>query len=338
MKIGNVIWDGKAALAPMAGVADRAFREICVSFGASYVVSEMVSAKGMHYSDQKSAELMTLSAAQRPAGIQIFGDDPEIMAEAAQKALQYQPDVIDINMGCPAPKVNSSGGGASLMKNPKLCGQIVKAVSSAVPLPVTVKIRMGWDEHSINGVEVARICEACGAAAVTVHGRTRKQMYSGNADWSYIARVKQAVSIPVIGNGDITKPMDAARMLEETGCDGVMVGRGAYGNPWIFSQIRALLEEERILPPPSVAERMRVMCRHLSLLCEYVGEKHGMLEARKHAAWYVHGLRGAAAFRKEAGTLTSLAELEQFAARVVAASEIEQNYPPALPDSDGIFQ
>ena len=328
MQIGTVKWNGRVALAPMAGVADRAFREICVSFGASYTVSEMVSAKGMYYSDRKSAELMTLSAQQRPAGIQIFGDDPAIMAEAARKALVYQPDVIDINMGCPAPKVNSSGGGASLLKTPALCGEIVRAVTAAVEIPVTVKIRKGWDDTSINGIEVAKICEEAGASAITIHGRTRQQMYSGNADWDYIAEVKRAVSIPVIGNGDIFQPQDAARMLEHTACDAVMIGRGAYGNPWIFARTRALLEDERIIPEPSVAERMRVMCKHLELLCQYDGERIGIREARKHAAWYVHGIRGAASFRREAGELSSVEELHRFAARVVETADQAKEEQP----------
>lgn len=322
MQIGNVKWNGQVALAPMAGVADRAFREICVSFGASYTVSEMVSSKGMHYSDRKSASLMRLSDEQRPAGIQIFGDDPSIMAEAARKAMEFQPDIIDINMGCPAPKVNSSGGGASLLKNPKLCGEIVRAVVGAVEIPVTVKIRKGWDDSSINGLEVAKICEDAGASAITVHGRTRQQMYSGNADWEYIAQIKRALSIPVIGNGDVFKPEDAARLLEETGCDAVMIGRGAYGNPWLFARCRALIEDERIIPEPDIAERMRVMCKHLERLCEYHGEANGMREARKHAAWYVHGIRGAASFRRAAGELSSLDDLHRFAAHVLeTASE-----------------
>lgn len=321
MKIGNVELKGRVALAPMAGVADKAFREICVDFGAGYVVSEMVSSKGLQHHDRKSAELMELSPAERPAGIQLFGDEPHTMAEAAKRALEFGPDIIDINMGCPAPKVNSSGGGASLMKDPVLCGRIVEAVTAAVSVPVTVKIRKGWDDGHINGIEVAKICEAAGAAAITIHGRTRAQMYAPSADWNYIARVKQAVRVPVIGNGDIVTPGDAARMLEETGCDMVMIGRGACGNPWIFSRTRAWLEEERIVPEPSAAERMRIMCKHIQRLCADHGENRGMREARKHAAWYVRGLRGASGFRRDAGTLSTLEELYRFAAQVIAANE-----------------
>lgn len=321
MKIGNVEISGRVALAPMAGVADRAFREICTEFGAAYVVSEMVSSKGLQFHDRKSAELMELSESERPAGIQLFGDDPETMAEAARRAMAYRPDILDINMGCPAPKVNSSGGGASLMKDPVLCGRIVRAVSRAVPVPVTVKIRKGWDAQSVNGVEVAKICEANGAAAVTIHGRTRAQMYAPSADWNYIAQVKQAVRIPVIGNGDIAHPADAARMLEQTGCDLVMIGRGACGNPWIFARANAWLTEERATPEPTAAERMRVMCRHIDRLCRYHGEARGMREARKHAAWYVRGMRGAAEFRRAAGELNTLEDLYHFAARVITAGE-----------------
>ena len=323
MKIGNVTIEGHVALAPMAGVADRAFREICVGFGAAYVVSEMVSSKGLQFHDAHSAELMELSDDERPAGIQLFGDDPQVMAEAARRAMAYRPDIIDINMGCPAPKVNSSGGGASLMKDPALCGRIVNAVAHAVDIPVTVKIRKGWDAQSVNGIEVAKICEANGAAAITIHGRTRAQMYAPSADWDYIASVKQAVQIPVIGNGDVVHPADAARMIEHTGCDLVMIGRGACGNPWIFARANAWLNAECETPEPTVAERMRVMCKHLERLCAYRGEEHGMREARKHAAWYVRGIRGAAEYRRLAGTLSTLDDLHRFAAQVIAAGEAE---------------
>lgn len=321
MRIGNVELNGQVALAPMAGVADRAFREICVDFGASYVVSEMVSAKGLHHHSKKSAELMTLSERERPAAIQLFGDDPATMAEAAKFALSFGPNIIDINMGCPAPKVNSSGGGASLMKDPLLCGRITEAVAKAVDIPVTVKIRKGWDDQSINGVDVAKICESAGAAAITIHGRTRAQMYAPSADWNYIAQVKQAVKIPVIGNGDITSPLDAAKMLADTGCDMVMIGRAACGNPWLFSRVRSWLEDERLEPEPSAAEKMRVMCKHIAGLCEERGEQYGMREARKHMAWYVRGLKGAPGFRRETCEISTLSEMYAFAARVIAANE-----------------
>lgn len=318
MYIGKVEITGRAALAPMAGVADKAFRELCVSFGAAYVVSEMVSAKGLSYSDKKSAELMELSANEHPAAIQIFGDDPATLALAAQRAMEYQPEIIDINMGCPAPKINSNGCGSALMKKPDLCGRIVQAVKGAVDIPVTVKIRKGWDSKSINAVEVARICADAGADAITVHGRTREQMYAPSADWDIIRQVKETVGIPVIGNGDVVDAKSAAALLEQTGCDLVMVGRGALGNPWIFAEINAYVGSSVVLPPPGVAEKLRVLLKHIQLLCAYKGESHGMREARKHVGWYMKGLRGAAQFRREAGYLETFAQLVDLTRRIYA--------------------
>lgn len=321
MKIGNLQIDGFAVLAPMAGVADRAFRETCVRFGASYAVSEMVSSKGLQFNDKKTGELMALSGAERPAGIQLFGSEPAVMAQAAEKAMKYRPDIIDINMGCPAPKVSCSGSGSALMKNPGLCGEIVAAVKSAVPVPVTVKMRKGWDSGSVNAVEVAKICEAAGADAVTVHGRTREQMYAPSADWEIIRQVKQAVGIPVIGNGDVVSAQTAAQMLEQTGCDAVMVGRGALGNPWIFSQINAYLTDScRIVPPPDIHERILVMLQHIRLMCEYKGEHRAMNEARKHVGWYLKGMKNAASFRRRAGALESWGQLEELARDILLAN------------------
>ena len=316
MQIGNLKIEGYAALAPMAGVADRAFREICKDYGAAYVVSEMVSSKGLTMGDRKSKELMSLSDYERPAAVQIFGSTPEIMAQCAKAVEAVNPDFIDINMGCPAPKIAGNGGGASLMKSPELAEQIIGAVVSATALPVTVKMRTGWDEENINAVDLALRAEKAGAKAVTVHGRTRRQMYAPPVNTDIIAEVKKNLSVPVIGNGDITDGQSAALMLEKTNCDFLLVGRGALGRPWVFAQINAYLNNGTILPEPPVSERMRVMIRHIEKLCEYKGERVGIREARKHAAWYMKGIRGAADYRRQAGTLESLDQLKEIAYRV----------------------
>ncbi|MDD6729257.1 MAG: tRNA dihydrouridine synthase DusB [Eubacteriales bacterium] len=321
MKIGNVEFENNIFLAPMAGIADRAFRELCISYGAGYTVTEMVSSKGLTMGDKKSAQLLTLGETENPAGAQIFGDDPEIMAQAAVKCLEFHPAIIDINMGCPAPKVAMNGGGASLMKNPQLAGEIVKAVSSAVDIPVTVKIRKGWDDETVNAVEMAQIAEKNGAAAVAVHGRTRTQMYSGKVDYDIIAQVKQAVDIPVIGNGDIIDEQSAAIMVEKTNCDAVMIGRGALGNPWLFRRINAYFNECRVLPEVSVSEKMVVMLRHIRTLIDYKGEYTGMREARHHAGYYTKGLRGGASFRREMGQLEHYEQLEELAYRIAKENE-----------------
>lgn len=321
VKIGNIEIKKHAALAPMAGVADRAFRELCVSYGAAYVISEMVSSKGLTMQDKKSKELLFLSDEERPAGAQIFGDNPSIMAEAALKTLSFNPDFIDINMGCPAPKIAGNGGGSALLKNPPLISEIVDAVVKASPIPVTVKIRIGWDTDTVNAVEVAKRIEAAGASALTVHGRTRTQMYAPPVYFNEIANVKKAVNIPVIGNGDIVDGKSAKRMLDETGCDFLMVGRGALGKPWIFENINSYLENGTMPDEPDIAERMRVMIEHIELICRYKGERVGMREARKHAAWYIKGIRGAAAFRQEVGMLSDMAQLHELAERVIACGE-----------------
>lgn len=321
MKIGNLEIKGYACLAPMAGVADRAFRELCMSYGAAYVISEMVSSKGLTMQDKKSKELLFLSDAERPAGAQIFGDDPEIMANAALKAMEFSPDFIDINMGCPAPKIAGNGGGSALLKNPELIGKIVKKVVEVSPVPVTAKIRIGWDKNSINAVEIAKIIEAAGADAITVHGRTKDQMYAPPVSLDEIANVKKAVSIPVIGNGDIVDGKSAKLMLDMTGCDFLMVGRGALGNPWIFQCINAYLNREADFTEPTLEEKMDVMLRHIGTLCEYKGVRIGMREARKHAAWYIKGIRGAAAFRQEIGQLSTMDELKVLAERVITSQE-----------------
>lgn len=317
MNIKNVEFNSIAFLAPMAGMADMAFRELCADYGAGYTVTEMVSSKGLTMGDKKSAMLLTLGEREGKAGAQIFGDNPEIMAEAAVKCLEFKPDIIDINMGCPAPKVAMNGGGASLMKNPRLAGEIVKAVSQAVDIPVTAKIRKGWDDNSVNAVELAKILEENGAAAIAVHGRTRMQMYSGEVDYDIIRRVKEAVDIPVTGNGDITDVQSAAIMLEKTGCDAIMIGRGALGNPWIFQQINAYLNECRVIPEPSLTEKMTVMLAHIKKIIEYKGEYTGIREARHHAGYYTKGLRGGAKFRAEMGSLESFEQLEEITYRII---------------------
>lgn len=320
MKIGNLEITQKAALAPLAGVADRAFRELCRGYGAAYTVGEMASAKGISLGDKKSAQLLSITDTERPCGSQIFGNSPETMAIATQKALEFSPDFIDINMGCPAPKVASTGGGALLMKNPILAAEIVKAVVEASTVPVTVKMRSGWDDSSINAVELAKRCEDAGASAITVHGRTKIQMYAPPVNTDIIKEVKKAVSIPVIGNGDVVDGKSAAELMEKTGCDIVMLGRGALGRPWVFSQINAYLDNEVILPEPPVTEKMRVMLKHIEKLCEYKGERIGIREARKHAAWYTKGLHGAANYRSRIGLISSIEELQQ-----IALELIEQN-------------
>ena len=317
MYIGNVEIDGKVVLAPMAGVADTAFRTIAKDFGAAAVTSEMVSSKGICFGDKKSKELLKTTSYEHPISLQIFGDDPSYMARAAYACLEHSPDIIDINMGCPAPKISGNGSGSALMKSPNLCGEIVKAVVSAVNVPVTVKIRKGYDKNSVNAVEIAKICEDNGAAAICVHARTRDQMYSPPIDLNIIKAVKEAVNVPVIGNGDINSPSAASAMFEKTNCDLIMIGRAALGAPWIFSQINAFLNHERYLPDPEISKKMLVMFKHIKLACELKGEIIAMKEARKHVAWYVRGLIGAPGFRKEAGTLSTLNDLEQLVVKIL---------------------
>lgn len=321
MRIGNVEIIGKAALAPMAGVADRAFRKVCMDFGAACVIGEMVSAKGLTYGDRKSAELLELDEDIRPAAIQLFGDDPAILAEAAKRALEFNPDWIDINMGCPAPKIAGNHCGSALMREPELCRRLVQAVKETVPVPVTAKIRKGYAKDEVNAVDVALACEAGGADAITVHGRTRDQMYAPPVDWDIIRQVKNAVNVPVIGNGDVVDAKSAAALYEQTDCDLIMVGRGALGKPWIFQQIEAYLNHEAVLPDPGMAQRMAVLMRQVQLTTEYKGERVALLEARKHAAWYLSGMRGAAALRRQAGTLTSMEDLARLCAEVIRLDE-----------------
>lgn len=305
MNIGNVKLENNVFLAPMAGVTDLPFRVVCKGFGAGLVYSEMVSAKALHYGDKKTAELLKTSDAEAPLCVQIFGSDPAVMAEGAQKALSTGAKIVDINMGCPAPKVANNGDGSSLLKDVELIGRIVRAVSDAAGVPVTCKIRSGFDE--VADVErIAKTIEQNGAAAIAVHPRTRKMYYSGHSDWNIIADVKNAVSIPVIGNGDINCAADAKRMLDTTGCDAVMIGRGARGNPFIFREVLTLLRDGKTCPPPTVDEKMNTLKKQINMLCNQKGEYIGIREARKHVAWYIKSLPDSAAVRNDVCKTESL--------------------------------
>ena len=315
VSIGGVKIKKTAALAPMAGVADRAYRLMCRKYGAAYTVSEMVSAKGICYCDKKTAELCTVTEGERPMGVQLFGSEPDFMAEAVKIVLDYKPDIIDINMGCPVPKVVNTGAGSSLMRDVPLAAEITEAaVKAAGNVPVTVKIRSGWTADSVNAVEMARALESSGAAAVAVHGRTRDQFYSGSAGLGVIRAVKNAVNIPVIGNGDVTDSESCLKMYLETGCDLVMVGRGSYGNPFVFEEIEAALAGMEYTPP-SVEERMSVMLEHIRMMTESSAkpEELAIHEARKHAAWYMNGYYGSAKFRGRCYQLSSYYEAEELA-------------------------
>lgn len=329
INIGKAVIKRTAALAPMAGVADRAYRLMCKRFGAAYAVSEMVSAKGICYSDRKTAELCTVTDEERPMAVQLFGSEPDFMAEAVKIVLDYRPDIIDINMGCPVPKVVGTGAGSALMKDIGLAADITAAaVRAAGDVPVTVKIRSGWSSDTINAPEMAKALEAAGAAAIAVHGRTRDQFYSGSADISVIRDVKQAVSIPVIGNGDVTDADSCMRMYRETGCDLVMIGRGSYGDPFVFEEIEARLEG-RSYTPPTLEERMSVMLEHIRMMLDMSpkNEEMAMHEARKHAAWYMNGYYGSAKFRGRCYQLSSYSEAESLAKEFIELqnSRIDKN-------------
>lgn len=310
MQIGSVTLAGRLALAPMAGVTDLAFRQICREHGAALTVTEMVSTKALCYQDRKTPRLLALGEDEHPAAAQVFGHEPETMAEGAKIARAVSGcDIIDINMGCPAPKIVNNGDGSALMRDPALAARVIEAVAKAVDVPVTVKFRKGWDEKSVNCVEFARMAEAAGAAAITIHGRTRAQQYSGKADWDAIRAVKQAVSIPVFANGDVAEPADAVRILEYTGADAVMIGRGALGDPWIFERANALIETGVCPPLPPFAERIGTAVRQIELAAAQKGEYIAMLEARRHVNCYLKYERGLKTFKTRICALERLEQL-----------------------------
>ncbi|WP_105616737.1 tRNA dihydrouridine synthase DusB [Vallitalea okinawensis] len=311
MKIGNVNLDNNVFLAPMAGVTDLPYRVICKEMGCGLVYSEMVSAKALYHNNKNTETLLEIDEKERPVALQLFGSEPELMAEMAVKIQDRPMATIDVNMGCPVPKVVNNGEGSALMKRPKLVGEIVKAMSSVIEKPLTIKIRKGFDDDNINAVEIARIAEENGAAAIGVHGRTRQQYYSGQADWDIIRAVKEAVKIPVIGNGDIFQPEDAKRMIEHTGCDAVMIGRGCQGNPWLFKRTVHYLETGELLPEPTVDERIQMILRHTKMLIDFKDEYIGMREMRKHVAWYMKGLHHSADLRRATNHIENYRSLEK---------------------------
>ncbi|EOC99778.1 tRNA dihydrouridine synthase DusB [Caldisalinibacter kiritimatiensis] len=313
MKIGNVQVDNKVFLAPMAGITDMAFRVICKEMGAGLVYTEMVSSRGLYYGDKKTELLMKIDSSEHPVSLQIFGSEPNIMSEIVYKNLNDREDIdiIDINMGCPTPKIVKNGDGSALLKEPKLAGEVIEAVVKASNKPVTVKIRAGWDKDNINAVEIAKIAEEKGACAIGVHGRTREQFYSGEADWEIIKQVKENVSIPVIGNGDIFEPEDAKRMLDYTGCDAVMIGRGSRGNPWIFKRTVVLLERGELLPAPRDEEKIDMALKHLELLIQLKGERVAVKEMRKHIGWYTKGMKNSSDMRRKINTINHYKELKE---------------------------
>ncbi len=309
IKIGNVELENKVFLSPMAGVTDLPFRLICKEQNCGMLYTEMINAKALCYDDENTKKMLRIEEEEHPVAVQIFGSEPEYMGRAAEIMNEYPNEILDINMGCPAPKVIRNGDGSALMKNPKLAEEVLKAVVKNSDKPVTLKIRKGWDDQTVNAVEIAKIAEACGISALAIHGRTREQYYSGKADWDIITEIKENISIPVIGNGDVFTIQDAINMLDKTNCDAIMIGRGAQGNPWIFKRINHYMQTGEILPEPTLEEKISTAIKHLGLAVEEHGEYIAVREMRKHVAWYLKGLKNSARVRDEVNKIESYEEV-----------------------------
>ena len=317
MKIGNVKLKNNVFLAPMAGITDLPFRLLCKREGCGVVYTEMITAKGIYYRNEKTHRLLQITKEEKPTAVQIFGSEPQVISSIIPKAEKTGASIIDINMGCPTPKIVKNGDGSALMLKPKLAGEIIKAAVQSSELPVTVKIRKGWDDTNVNAVEIAKIAEENGAKAITVHGRTRQQFYSGKADWDIIKKVKENVNIPVIGNGDIIIPQDAEEMFKYTQCDGIMIGRAACGSPWIFKRVIHYLETGELLPEPDITQKVKTMKEHIQMLIEYKGEYIAIREARKHVGWYVKGIKNAARIKDAVNKVNSIDGMEQLLSTIV---------------------